>query len=838
MRQGSQPDTSSAAALVADATLPAPGPVPVPRSDEASRHRVRRDGRHLVLGDHPLRVRGATYGTFVSRGDGQPYPEADVIRRDLAAMSAAGLDTVRVYSVPPVEILEAALEHGLRVLAGVHYEDWRQHGTGQRVHRAVLDAGRRALDEALARLAGLPQVLALSIGNEVPGDLVRLHGIRPVERVLSQLAAHVHDADPGMLVTYSNFPTTEYLAIDGLDVTSFNVFLEDPARLRAYLRHLHTVAGETPLLVTELGLAAEVHGEAAQAAALLEQLRIVDEAGCAGATVFSWTDEWGVAGQAVDGWGFGISRADRSPKPALDVVSRWAGSELRDLRAEWPTLSVVVCAYNEERLLGECLHSLARLDYPALEVIICDDGSTDATLEIARRYPFTVLALPHGGLSAARNAGAAAASGEYVAYLDADAHCHPGWPYHLVLSMEDDGVVATGGPNLPVLDVGLAERVVAASPGGPVEVLVGDDRAEHVPGCNMTVRRDDLLAVGGFDVAFTSAGDDVDVCWKLLDRGGKIAFAPAAQVRHHRRNSVLGYLRQQRNYGRSERMVASRHAHRFNRLGQARWAGSIYGGLRMLPSVLRPVVYHGPVGGAPYQTVVASRGAAVAGWTAALLPLTVPLALLGMGLALLHPAWLALPAAALATVLGYAAAIAAAARPPRDEPRPGAWRALVTWLHVAQPMVRAWGRLRGPGLPAMPPPSPPSWTGDRLAWLMSLERQLAGRGCTVRFADPSDAWDLQASRGPVLAARVSTAVQWGWTPQAQTRLVLRPARLALLLIVGGLAAAHTTPLVGPGLVAVALGADAAALVPTVRRALRYSTAHSAPERQDSGERAA
>ena len=795
-----------------------------PRTGELS-ERVRADGKHLSVAGLPFRVRGATYGSFVARADGQLFPEAPRIEADLRLMAASGLNVLRTYSTPPRELLDLAGELGLRVMVGVSYDDWRTHGTERGAHRKVLDAGRRALDDALDRIDGLPQVLAVSVGNEVPGDLVRLHGIRPVERVLSQLVEHVHTADPAMLVTYSNFPTTEYLQIDDLDLTCFNVFLEDPARLTAYLRHLQVVAGETPLLVTELGLAGDVHGEQAQADSLDWQLRVVDETGCAGATVFSWTDEWGVAGEEVRGWGFGLTHADRRPKPALDVVRRWAGRDLRDLRETWPRLSVVVCAYNEERLLEECLSSLDRLDYPNLDVIVCDDGSTDRTLEIARRYPFRVLDLPHGGLSAARNAGAEAATGEYVAYLDADAHCHPEWPYHLVLSMEDDGVVATGGPNLPVPGVGFVERAVAVSPGGPVEVLVSDNRAEHVPGCNMTFRRDALLAVGGFDVSFTSAGDDVDVCWKLLDRGGQIAFAPAAQVRHHRRSTVKGYLKQQRNYGRSERMVASRHAHRFNRLGQARWSGSIYGGLRMLPTVLRPVVYHGPAGGAPYQTVVGSRAAWAFGWAAALLPLTVPAFVLGLLLALLSPWWLALSALPLLAFVAYAGCIAAAARPPRGERQRLRWRALVTYFHVAQPLVRAWGRLRGPGLPPMPPPPPAAWSGDRLSWLMSLERELAGRGATVRFAGPTDTWDVQVSRTPVLAERMSTAVQWGWTPQVRTRLVVRPVRLLGALAVAALLWASGVPVVAvAALLVVELAAEAAVLVRLVRAGIRHTTA--------------
>ena len=293
----------------------------------------------------------------------------------------------------------------------------------------------------------------------------------------------------------------------------------------------------------------------------MAQLQLVDEAGCAGATVFSWTDEWGVAGSPGGGLGF-RDHDDRSgPKPAAEVVGEWARSAILDVRQTWPLVSVVVCAYNEQRTIERVPRVARGSTYPALEVLVCDDGSTDRTLELVRRFPFRVLELPHGGLSAARNAGLAAARGDIVAYLDADAMCHPDWPFHLAMSLEDEGVVATGGPNLPFADAGLVEHAVAASPGGPVEVLIRDDRAEHVPGCNMAFRAEELRAIGGFDVTYTSAGDDVDVCWKLLDRGGEIAFAPAAQVRHHRRRTVGAYLRQQRGYGRSERMVAAAHPH-------------------------------------------------------------------------------------------------------------------------------------------------------------------------------------------------------------------------------------------------------------------------------------
>lgn len=562
--------------------------------------RVVADGKHLAVDGAPFRVRGATYGSFVARLDGELYPEPTQIKADLTAMAGAGLNTVRTYTLPPPELIEVAGELEMRVLVGLHYRDWREElSPGRGASRRILDAGRRAVDAAMERCAANPAVLAVSVGNEVPADVVRVHGIGAVEEILAKLVDHVHDADAGMLATYSNFPSTEYLQVQGLDLVCFNVFLEQRDALRRYLRHLQVVAHKVPLVISELGLASEIHGQPAQADALRWQLETVDETGCAGATVFAWTDEWGVAGQSVEGWGFGVTDTGRRPKAALDVVSGWACSSLADLREHWPSISVVVCAYNEEGTIDECLRSLQACEYPNLEVIVCDDGSQDATIELIRDFPFWVLDLSHRGLSAARNSGLAAATGEIVAYLDADAACHPDWPYHLALSLEDDNVMATGGPNLPSAEAGLVERAVAASPGGPVHVLISDDRAEHVPGCNMAFRKHALEEIGGFDAVYTSAGDDVDVCWKLIDRGYDIGFAAPAQVRHHRRATVKGYLRQQRGYGRAERMLSGPHRHRFNRLGQARWRGSIYTRHVSLGSLLRPVVYHGWLGSAP-----------------------------------------------------------------------------------------------------------------------------------------------------------------------------------------------------------------------------------------------
>jgi cellulose synthase/poly-beta-1,6-N-acetylglucosamine synthase-like glycosyltransferase len=368
----------------------------------------------------------------------------------------------------------------------------------------------------------------------------------------------------------------------------------------------------------------------------------------AGACVFSWTDEWWVGDNAVEGWRFGLTREDRSPRASLGVVSRANAATVRDLPVDWPTMTVVICAYNAEATLDECLRHTCALDYPDLEILVVDDGSTDATAQIARAHPRARLVpIAHGGLSVARNAGIEVAAGDLVAYLDSDAYPTPEWPYYLALAFDGRTVVGAGGPNVPPLDDPPSAHAVARSPGGPVHVLTADDRAEHVPGCNMAFWRRTLLEVGGFDPIYTSAGDDVDVCWKVLDAGGDIGFHPAALVWHHRREGLRPYLRQQRGYGRSEALVEARHPDRFTPTGTARWTGHIYDSFAPRRAAQR--IYRGAFGTAPYQSIyrVPAYGLDLAHQVG--VPLTVP-ALLTAPLALLHPL-LGLPAVVAAVFL-------------------------------------------------------------------------------------------------------------------------------------------------------------------------------------------
>jgi hypothetical protein len=104
----------------------------------------------------------------------------------------------------------------------------------------------------------------------------------------------------------------------------------------------------------------------------------------------------------------------------------------------------------------------------------------------------------------------------------------------------------------------------------------------------MFFRKAALAQIGGFDPQFTAAGDDVDVCWRMIDAGFSLGYCPAAFVWHFRRNTVKAYYGQQRGYGKAEAMLYLKYPDRFNSLGQVKWRGTI-------PSIARTFLGSGPM---------------------------------------------------------------------------------------------------------------------------------------------------------------------------------------------------------------------------------------------------
>src|SRR5918997_612951 len=178
--------------------------------------RPRAHGKFIFLGDKKLYDRGTTYGTFRPAEDGGEY-DPKVVDQDFARMASHGLNAVRTC-------------------------------------------------------AGHPAVLCYAIGNEIPASIVRWHGRRRVENYLERLYRAAKEEDPEALVTYVNYPSTEYLSLPFVDLFCFNVYLESRERLDAYLARLQNIAGDRPLVMAEIGLDSRRNGEERQAETLAWQI--------------------------------------------------------------------------------------------------------------------------------------------------------------------------------------------------------------------------------------------------------------------------------------------------------------------------------------------------------------------------------------------------------------------------------------------------------------------------------------------------------------------------------------------------------------------------------------
>ena len=567
-------------------------------------------GKFLTVGARHFLIKGVSYGTFAPDAEGRQYPDARVVARDFARMREAGINTVRTYTVPPDSVLDEAARQRLRVVAGV---PWPQHVAFLDDRRLTAQI-RRGVAEDARRVAAHPAVLLCAVGNEIPAGVVRWHGYRRIEAFLHALHDDARAAAPEALLTYVNYPPTHFLDLPWFDVCAFNVYLHDEEKLRAYIAQLHHVAGCRPLLLTEAGADAIREGADGQAALTSMQLRAAFTGGACGAVAFSWTDEWWRGGQPVEDWAFGLVDAGRRPKPALGAVTdAFAAAPFPAVdRTAWPRVSVLVCAYNAADTLDDCLASLEALDYPAFEIVVVNDGSTDGTSAIARRYRrVRVIDTPNGGLSVARNVALAHATGDIVAYTDADVRAHPQWLTYLVQPFLERDVAGAGGPNVVPPDDPWLAQCVARSPGAPTHVMLDDVIAEHVPGCNMAFRREALLALGGFNPIFGCAADDVDVCWRFQAVGAEIGFAPAALVWHHHRSSLRAYWKQQFGYGQSEAWLTRRHPEKFVD-GRARWSGRIYSPLPWVLPTGERRINAGVWGMAPFPSVYHASGAGLA----------------------------------------------------------------------------------------------------------------------------------------------------------------------------------------------------------------------------------
>lgn len=216
------------------------------------------------------------------------------------------------------------------------------------------------------------------------------------------------------------------------------------------------------------------------------------------------------------------------------------------------SVSVVIPVLNAVPTLGAQLDALEGQDHGAgFEVIVSDSGSTDRLQEFLRartaaggirvRY---VDASDSAGVSHARNVGAAAAHGEFLAFCDADDIVRPQWLSALVAAAPTSDLVSGS------LDTSLVNSAAAyrRRPMKPSSKSLESDFLPYAPGCNFAVWASVFHAVHGFDETLIATGEDLDFSWRVQLAGFRFAHAESAVVDYRLRPTLREYWSQVRRY--------------------------------------------------------------------------------------------------------------------------------------------------------------------------------------------------------------------------------------------------------------------------------------------------
>lgn len=237
---------------------------------------------------------------------------------------------------------------------------------------------------------------------------------------------------------------------------------------------------------------------------------------------------------------------------------------------ETPSVSLIIPTYERPTRLAACLHAVAQLDYPTdrLQVIVVDDGSASPPSEVVAsfqsRLDITLICKPHAGPAAARNAGAAQARGEFLAFTDDDCAPRPDWLRVLVDQLTATPNCGVGGQTLNAL----GDNPYATASQLLITYLYKyynaiPHQARLLTSNNLAVPARLFREIGGFDEHFgQAAGEDREFCDRWTHRGYRLIYVPEAVVEHAHAMSWRGFWRQHHNYGRAAFAFHVAHASR------------------------------------------------------------------------------------------------------------------------------------------------------------------------------------------------------------------------------------------------------------------------------------
>jgi len=237
--------------------------------------------------------------------------------------------------------------------------------------------------------------------------------------------------------------------------------------------------------------------------------------------------------------------------------------------------SVVIAVRNEVKYIEKCIDSIFNQDYKkAYEVIVVDGISSDGTYELLKKlqnkYDFKLFKNSKINAAAGRNIGIKNSSGEHIAFIDADAVANKDWLSQIKRVFDENNVAGVGGPDLLPEDSSDKARNIGrimTSPlarGGKLNpstqhsMMEEEKYVEHIPTCNLCLKREVFDDVGLFDEEFVK-GQDLELNYRIIQAGYKLLYSPKITVVHYRKNHIKDFVKQIYKWAKAKVAIIRKH---------------------------------------------------------------------------------------------------------------------------------------------------------------------------------------------------------------------------------------------------------------------------------------
>lgn len=237
------------------------------------------------------------------------------------------------------------------------------------------------------------------------------------------------------------------------------------------------------------------------------------------------------------------------------------------------TISVVIPVYNEEKRISDTLEALSNGTQIPLEIIVVDGGSSDHTVSIIKKYYPDVILLrnPDRTAAAGRNIGIKKAKGDIVAFTDGDCIVDKDWLKNIKIHFEENEIDGLGGKVMNASPENhyeeywgnLAWNLIMNFPDASYEVKDKKLNDAFVT-ANCAYKKELLYRLKGFSRFFANNAEDVDLCWRAIDKGAKLIYVPDVIVYAHNVTTLKGIAKKSFRNGVSSSKLQKIYGGKFN----------------------------------------------------------------------------------------------------------------------------------------------------------------------------------------------------------------------------------------------------------------------------------